>query len=186
MGDSMPKKKPSKMTTDERYKLFASEYVVDFNGTQAAIRAGYAKNGAAVTASRHLRNPKIQQYVQEAIEKRQQKAEINAQWVLEKLVTHATADVRQILDPMGNVLPPDEWPDDVAQVIGGMDINMLTDGDGNAGHALVAKIKRTSQLKALELLGRHTSVQAFKDQVEHSATDTLLAAIMRGRERSGK
>lgn len=182
----MPKKKPSKMTTDERYKLFATEYVVDFNGTRAAEDTGYSKKTAASQASRLLRNVKVQQYIQEAIEKRQQKAEIDAQWVLEQLVIHATADMRQILDEMGNVLPPSEWPDDVAKTIQGIDINMLTDSDGNAGHAMVAKIKRTGQLKALELLGRHTSVQAFKDQVEHTASDTLLAAIMRGRERSGK
>jgi len=38
---------------------FAEEYVVDQNGTQAALRAGYSKASAAVSASRLLRNAKV-------------------------------------------------------------------------------------------------------------------------------
>lgn len=38
---------------------FTDEYVKDFNGKQAAIRAGFAEIGAAVTASRLLNNPNV-------------------------------------------------------------------------------------------------------------------------------
>ncbi len=39
--------------------LFVQEYVKDFNGTKAAIRAGYSPASAHVEASRLLRNPKV-------------------------------------------------------------------------------------------------------------------------------
>lgn len=43
----------------ERQRRFAEEYVVDFNGTQAAIRAGYSKRGAENTAWRLLRDQRV-------------------------------------------------------------------------------------------------------------------------------
>ena len=38
---------------------FVREFRVDHNGTQAALRAGYAKSGAHVQASRLIRNDKV-------------------------------------------------------------------------------------------------------------------------------
>ena len=44
-----------------KQKRFAQEYVIDHNGAQAAIRAGYAKKQAKTQASRMLRNVAIRQ-----------------------------------------------------------------------------------------------------------------------------
>jgi len=38
---------------------FVQEYLIDLNGTQAAIRAGYAPESAHVTASRLLKNANV-------------------------------------------------------------------------------------------------------------------------------
>ena len=46
------------LTTDKR-KAFVREYITDFNATQAAIRAGYSKNGAHVQGHRLLSNANI-------------------------------------------------------------------------------------------------------------------------------
>ena len=43
----------------EREAAFAREYVLDHNGTRAAIRAGYAKKNAAVQASRMLKKERV-------------------------------------------------------------------------------------------------------------------------------
>lgn len=43
---------------------FVHEYLVDGNGTQAAIRAGYGAAGARVTACRLLTNPNVQKAVE--------------------------------------------------------------------------------------------------------------------------
>lgn len=49
-----------KLTTEEKYDIFAKAYVTNgFNGTKAAIKAGYAENSADVTASKLLRNTKV-------------------------------------------------------------------------------------------------------------------------------
>ena len=46
------------MAKDKR-KAFVKEYVKDFNGTRAAIAAGYSENGAGVRAHELLKNSKI-------------------------------------------------------------------------------------------------------------------------------
>jgi hypothetical protein len=40
-------------------KRFVAEYPVDFNGKQAAIRAGYSERRAAITASELLKKPEV-------------------------------------------------------------------------------------------------------------------------------
>lgn len=65
--------KTTRPTRDATYDLtdkqraFAIEYVKDFNGTQAAIRAGYSKNGANVAAVRLLSNATIREILGELI-----------------------------------------------------------------------------------------------------------------------
>lgn len=46
----------------ERERLFVREYLVDLNGTRAAIRAGYSEKSAASQASRLLRKPEVRAY----------------------------------------------------------------------------------------------------------------------------
>jgi len=47
-----------KLLTD-RQAVFASEYIIDNNATQAAIRAGYSPKGATVRGSELLANSKV-------------------------------------------------------------------------------------------------------------------------------
>lgn len=46
-----------------KQKQFCIEYLKDFNGTQAAIRAGYSKNTAQEISSENLSKPIIKEYV---------------------------------------------------------------------------------------------------------------------------
>lgn len=61
-----------------REELFCIEYLVDCNGTQAAIRAGYPKPGAHVTASRLLKRPKIQDELNRRRQRIETRIEITA------------------------------------------------------------------------------------------------------------
>jgi phage terminase small subunit len=46
-----------------KQQRFCDEYLIDLDGTKAAIRAGYSPRTAAAIASENLRKPKIQQYI---------------------------------------------------------------------------------------------------------------------------
>lgn len=50
---------------NKRYERFCQEYVVDYNGAQAAIRAGYKEKNARSQASALLTNPNILARVRE-------------------------------------------------------------------------------------------------------------------------
>jgi phage terminase small subunit len=52
---------------NEKQKRFCTEYLVDFNATQAAKRAGYSKQTARAIGSRLLTNVDIKQYIAEKV-----------------------------------------------------------------------------------------------------------------------
>ena len=51
-----------KKTITDKKKRFVREWLVDMNGTRAAIRAGYSEKSAAQTASRLMRDPAVREY----------------------------------------------------------------------------------------------------------------------------
>lgn len=53
-----------------KQKLFAREWIVDFNGTRAAIRAGYSEKTAAQTASRLMKLPEVRAYRDELMKQK--------------------------------------------------------------------------------------------------------------------
>ena len=87
-----PKKQSSKKSPpvkivkrDQRYERFCQEYVVDLNGTRAAIAAGYAKSHAHVQASQLLKKTKVKERITDLQNVTADKLEITAEWVLGEL-----------------------------------------------------------------------------------------------------
>ena len=149
-----------------KQQRFVEEYLIDLNATQAYIRAGYAvKNDetASVMASRLLGNDKVQTIIQEALKARQERTKIDADYVLKRLVEIDQMDVLDIMGDDGNVKPLRDWPKIWRQYISNIETISMDDGEG-----WLKKIKWPDKVKSLELLGRHVSVGAFKDKVEHS------------------
>jgi len=56
-----PSKAPATLT--EKQKRFCEYYLENPNATEAAIKAGYAKNTAYAIGAENLRKPQIQQYI---------------------------------------------------------------------------------------------------------------------------
>jgi phage terminase small subunit len=75
-----------------RQARFVEEYLVDLNGTRAAIRAGYAVRSANEIASENLAKPNIQDAIAEARARLSQRTEITADIVLKRWFSIATAD----------------------------------------------------------------------------------------------
>lgn len=81
---------------NERQQAFVREYLKDFNGKQAAIRAGYAAKGADVTASKLLRNPKVAAEIARQTKERFEKLDIDADALLKRAETILLADPRTL------------------------------------------------------------------------------------------
>ena len=66
--------------------MFCREYLIDLNGTQAAIRAGYSPKTAQEQSARLLSNVIIQEYVQLLMEERSKRVNITAEDVLGDII----------------------------------------------------------------------------------------------------
>lgn len=69
----------------EKRKRFVQEYLIDLNGTQAAIRAGYARSGAHTEACRLLTDPKVKAMIEEGQRKMAAKADVTQEYVISEL-----------------------------------------------------------------------------------------------------
>lgn len=160
------------MTLTNKQEAFCREYLIDLNATQAAIRAGYSEKTAKDIACQNLAKFNIQKRIQTLMEERKNRIEVNADYVLKRLVEIDQMDVLDILTDSGNLRPIKNWPKVWRTTLSGFDIAAIrVDG----AEALLKKIKWPDKVKNLELLGKHVSVQAFRDQIknEHDVVETL-------------
>ena len=79
---------------NEREKVFCREYVKQGNGQQSALTAGYAKKSARQTASRLLTRRNVQQEIARLSQKREQKAIMDANEVMELYSAIARGEVK--------------------------------------------------------------------------------------------
>src|SRR5687768_8577770 len=86
-----------------RQAAFVREYLVDLNGKQAAIRAGYGEASAEAAASRLLRVVKVKAEIDAKIAARASRIEVKADEVLAELKRVALCDVRQAFDEEGRL-----------------------------------------------------------------------------------
>ncbi len=94
-----PRAKPVPRQVTHRQQAFAREFLVDHNGTQAAIRAGYSKKGAHVEASKNLKNPKVQAELAKLAAPIKERAEFSAVELLNRLRAVAFGDIRELFTP---------------------------------------------------------------------------------------
>lgn len=74
------------MALTPKQELFCIEYMKDFNGTQAAIRAGYSENTAQQISSENLSKPLVSEYLNSLINKKMDKVEIEVDDILQDII----------------------------------------------------------------------------------------------------
>jgi len=77
----------------KKQELFVSEYLVDLNATQAAIRAGYSRSDARNAGYRNLRQPQVKAAIDKAQAPRLAKLALDADAVLAELTRIARANL---------------------------------------------------------------------------------------------
>jgi phage terminase small subunit len=146
-----------------KQQRFVEEYLIDLNATQAAVRAGYSKKTARAIASENLAKPYIQVAVAKAKQERSEATKIDADWVLRQAVEihqRCMSEIRPVLNPKTR--------------------KQVYDDDGNA----LFTFNAAAANRALELVGKHVEVAAFKDRIEHSSGFGLAERIQAGRKRA--
>jgi len=152
----------SKRKLTAKQELFCSEYIIDLNASQAAIRAGYSPKGSNVTGSKLLATANIRKRIGELQQVRREKSDIDAQWVLNRLLDEADADMGDIFDSEGKAKNIHDWPLIWRKgLVSGMDITMDEDGRIDS-----VKVRTSDRIKRLELIGKHIDIRAFTDRQE--------------------
>lgn len=138
---------------NSRQELFAREYVVDYNATQAAIRAGYAPSGAEANGSKLTRLDKVRDLISKFQKEKAEMAQVDAQQVIAGLTKIAFADHREMYDEDGRMLDPAKFPGSIAAAVAGVEQTKFG-----------LRVKLNDRLRALELLGKHLGM--FVDRVQ--------------------
>lgn len=163
------------MALTAKQQRFIAEYLIDLNAAQAAIRAGYAVKGAKDQAYQLMQRPEVVAAIKEAIEARNQRVQVDADYVLNRLTEIDQMDLLDILDDDMSIKPLSKWPKVWRQSLSGFDIAEMFEGVGKERDlvGLMKKIKWPDKVKNLELLGKHVNVNAFRENVNHSGSIDL-------------
>lgn len=155
-----------------KQEAFCHEYLIDLNGTQAAIRAGYSKKTANEQAARLLANVSVSSHLKTLMDERAEKTKIDAEWVIKRLAQDVTADVADLYDENGHLLPVKDWPMAWRTgLVAGIDTAMERNGvdeEGKPQFVEVRKVRLADRTRLLEMVGKHVDVKAFAERHEHS------------------
>lgn len=144
-------------TLNLRQEKFAREYLIDFNGTQAAIRAGYSKNSAKEIAARLLTKDNVLGLVQKLNSKSAAKLDITHERIIEELARIGFSDIGQFVEygPDGVKIKPSRDID--TRCLSEVSERVGKDGTGEVKFKLHDKINALTQL-AERLFGRAKSL----------------------------
>lgn len=170
---------PSAASLPLKHQAFVTEYVVDFNATQAAIRAGYSKRTARQQASRLLSKVNVQAAIKALVKRATAKAELTVERVSEEIARLCFYDISQLYDETGQPRALHELPVELRTVISGVEVlEEHQPGDGRKPAKLVVtkKFRCHDKNAALQMAGRH--LKMFTDKLDLAGRLTLEEAIL--------
>ncbi|MCP4493187.1 MAG: terminase small subunit [Gammaproteobacteria bacterium] len=168
------------MSADEKFtekqEKFCHEYIIDMNGTKAAIRAGYSERGADVQAANLLRKIRVREKIDELKRKACKRNDIHVDRVLQEFARLAFLNPALLFDENGDLIPIQKLDEDVARAIGAFDVTEVRihrDGE-DTKYEQVKKFKLSDKIRALDSLAKY--LEMFKDK-ESSSSDKLVELI---------
>jgi phage terminase small subunit len=141
-----------------RQRRFIEEYLIDLNGTQAAIRAGYSPKTARFQAARLLTNANIQAALEAADAERRERTGVTPERVLRDIDSAANLDIGELFDERKQLRSIHDMPLHVRRAIVSIEVvkRNLTSGDGTMEY--VYKVKLIDKGRMHELLAKYTGL----------------------------
>ena len=173
-----------------RQARFVAEYLVDFNATQAAARAGYSVKWVNTQGSRLLKRPHVQAAIAAAQQERAQRLVITADRVLEELMLIGFADMGDYLR-----LTPDgrarfDWSDlpaGATKAIAEITQEEFVAGRGKDGRRVRrTKFKLHDKRAALVDIGRHLGLFVTRHEVFGKDGQPIKFTLDFGRQHDDK
>jgi phage terminase small subunit len=162
-----------------KIRRFVEEYLVDLNGAQAAIRAGYKKKAARVQASKLLTNPNVVEAVQELRDKMSRRCELTIERTLQEIARVAYSSAKRLYGPDGSPIKIGDLDDDTAAAIAGIEMLEQYEGSGEdrvfVGYT--KKYKLHSKTEALNMAGRYFKLFTDKTELTDGDGNSYVVAV---------
>lgn len=145
-----------------RQAAFVAEYLIDLNGVQAAIRAGYAENSTG-EATRLLDNARVRAAIERGKAQRTARVNITQDTVLNEMATLALSDISHyVITDDGQVALAEGAPSNAMAAV--QSIKRKTTVKANGDRVYDVEIRLWDKPAPLKLTGRHVGL--FPDRVE--------------------
>lgn len=160
-----------------KQRQFVCEYLRDFHGTNAAIRAGYKAKAAYAQANKLLKQVEIRSILQQFEAKQIELADVTATNVLLEAARLTFSDLRRLFDADDEMLPIHQWPDDIARAVSS--VEMHEDGGG------IRKVRTWPKAEPMKLLAAHLRLTGPNPEPPADPKDTgpAIVIILANREK---
>jgi len=170
-----------------KQQRFCEEYTIDFNGTQAAIRAGYSKKTANEQASRLLANVNIQNFIKSLQEETSNRLNITKEMLIEEYAKIAFFDIREVFNVDGGLIDIKQLDSKSAGAIASIE-SLEEWGKDDAGDSIIIgttkKVKVFDKIRALQDLGKHLGLfEKDNDQKKFQTQVTIFQLPDNGRDK---
>lgn len=153
--------------------IFIAEYLVDANGTRAAIAAGVSEKSASVTAARWLKSPQIAVAIAQRQAQRAAKLDITAAELDRELMRIARSDVGRFYDENGMRIPVHLLDEETRRVVASVE-DEITEGPAFVT-TRKQRLKLSDKIRAIELLYKRGGFLVDRSQIDARVTDDSLS-----------
>lgn len=167
------------MVSDKEWQ-FCQNLLITANATKAAIMAGFSERTAKQQASRLNTRKEINRILALLRADREDRLQVRQDNILREVGRIALFDPRKIFDEHNALLPPTEWPDEIASAVSSVKIMEIRDAEGNV-IGETKEVKFWNKTDALTLGARHLGM--LNDKLQLDVTDNLADRLARARAR---
>jgi phage terminase small subunit len=172
------------------HEAFAQHYAMNGHATAAGLSIGVMHKSKA-WAIRHRKE--VDARIHELVEQRFSKANITAERTMKELARIAFADIRDLYDEQGDLLPVHMLSDDVAATVSRIEVEIAAkeqigeDEDGNPTRkrtmVVTKKIRQSDKMAALALLARHFKIVGDEGDGMNALANALADRLKSARRR---
>ena len=151
----------------DRQQRFVEEYLIDLNGTQAAIRAGYSPDSANAQSTKMLTKGNVSACVRKAIAERSKRTGITQDRVLRELARIGFVNVPDVVNALDATIKEDADADDTTAI---SSVKVKTTRTKDESEITEREIKFHDKVKSLELIGKHLAMFTENLNIKEEAT----------------
>lgn len=150
-----------------KIERFAREYLIDLNGTQAAIRAGYSARTAGAQAHMLLKKLEVQALITKLRQESAERLDLTRDKMIQQYQRIGFSDVRKLFDAYGQIKPVTDLDDDTAAAIQGIDVEVRQIDGPDAPPVPVIKVRLADRKAALDSIMK---AQGWNEPEKHEHT----------------